>query len=74
MEEREWRLLRVKGLHGQMQHNRGVLADRIKHDRFLALRRYLTHDIDRFRLQAVKMIHVIFTPYFLFKDIIHFNT
>jgi hypothetical protein len=38
-----------------MQHHRAVLADRIEHDRTLALRRHFPQDVDAFGLEALKV-------------------
>ena len=45
----------MKGLDGQMQHNAGVFADRIKHHRLAKLCDHLPHDLDRLRLEPLEM-------------------
>ena len=55
MQEWEGRLGRVEGLHGQMQHHRAVLADRIEHHRLFALGDHLPHDVDGLGFEAGQM-------------------
>ena len=55
MHQREGRLRRIEGLHGEMQHDGRILADRIEHHRLFAFGRHLADDVDRFRLQPGKM-------------------
>lgn len=50
MEERERRLFRIKGLEGQVKHDRTVLADRIEHDRLFTFRGNFADDVNRFGL------------------------
>ena len=55
MQQRKWRLGGIERLHRQMQHDRGILADRIEHDRLLELSYHLSHDEDAFGLQMLQM-------------------
>ena len=55
MQEREGRFGRIESLHRQMQHHRGILADRIEHDRIGESRRHLPEDVDGFSLEPLKM-------------------
>ena len=50
MEERERRLFRIKGLEGQVKHDRTVLADRIEHDRLFTFRGNFADDVNRLGL------------------------
>ena len=50
MEERERRLFRIKGLPGQVKHDRTVLADGIEHDRLFTFRSDFADDVNRFGL------------------------
>src|SRR3546814_7327548 len=55
MEQRERRRGRVKGLAGEMQHHRRILAHRIEHHRPLGLGDHLAHDVDAPRLELLEM-------------------
>lgn len=55
VQERERRLLRVKGLEGKMHHDRAVLADGIEHDWFLGFGRNLSNDVDGLGLECIEM-------------------
>jgi hypothetical protein len=55
VQEREWRLRRVKRLQRQMEHHRTILADRVEHDRLLGLRDRIAHDVDALGLEALQM-------------------
>lgn len=55
VEERERRLAGIKCLHRQMQHDGGVLAHRIEHDRFRKGRGDLSEYVDRLGFQALQM-------------------
>src|SRR3546814_6510282 len=46
---------RVKGLAGEMQHHRRILAHRIEHHRPLGLGDHLAHDVDALRLELLEM-------------------
>ena len=45
----------IEGLHGEMQHHRRILADRIEHHRPLAFGDDLAHDVDALRLEPIEM-------------------
>ena len=47
MHQREGRLRRIEGLHGEMQHDGRILADRIEHHRLLAFGGDFADDVDR---------------------------
>ncbi len=53
MHQREGRRRRMERLGRQMQHDGGILADRIKHDRIAALGRDLADDVQAFCLKAL---------------------
>jgi len=55
MQEREWRLPGIERLHGEMHHDRRVLADRIEHHWVVELRHHLAHDLDAFRLELAEI-------------------
>ena len=55
MQQRERRLGRIEGLHGEMKHHRRILADRVQHHRIAALRRNLADDVDALGLKALQM-------------------
>src|SRR5262245_46110961 len=55
MEQRERRLARIEGFQRQMQHHRGILADRVEHHRVAELGRDLAHDMDALRLELAKI-------------------
>ena len=55
VQQRERRLRRIERLHGEMHHDRGVLADRIEHDRMVELRHHLAHDLNAFRLELAQI-------------------
>ena len=57
MEQREGRLGGIERLHGQMQHDAGILADGVQHHRVAELGRDLTHDVDALGFQAFEMRH-----------------
>ena len=58
MQERERRLGGIERLHRQMQQHRGILADRIEHDRLGEVRRNLAEDVDRLGLQPLEVRQV----------------
>ena len=45
----------MKRLAGQVEHHRGVLADRVQHDRPLELGDHFAHDVDGFGLELLEM-------------------
>ena len=47
------RLCRIKRLHGEMQHDSGILAHRIKHDRFFTFSGHLTDDVQGFCFKPI---------------------
>jgi hypothetical protein len=55
VQQRKGRLGRVEGLHGQVQHDGGILADGVQHDRLFTLRGHLAHDVDAFRLELAQV-------------------
>ena len=55
MQQREWRLARIERLQRQMQHHRGILADRIEHHRIAELGRHLAHDVDALGLELAEI-------------------
>jgi hypothetical protein len=55
VQQRKGRLGRVERLHGQVQHDGGILADRVQHDRLFTLRGNLAHDVDAFRLELAQV-------------------
>ena len=55
MEQRERRLCRIERLQREMHHHRGILADRVEHDRMAELRHHLAHDLDAFRLELAQI-------------------
>ncbi len=55
VQQRKRRTGRIEGLHGQVQHHRAVLADRIKHHRPLALGHDLPQDVKALRLDPVQV-------------------
>jgi len=56
VQERKRRLLRMEGLLREAQHDRGVLADRIQHDRALELGHDLAEDVNALRFQRTQVI------------------
>src|SRR5450631_2388521 len=55
MQQRERNPGREESLACQMQHDTGILADRIEHDRLAEFGRNLAQDLDRFSLEATQM-------------------
>jgi hypothetical protein len=55
MQQGERRLGGIERLQRQMQHDRGVLADRIKHHRMAELRHHLAHDADALGLELAEI-------------------
>src|SRR5215469_6721868 len=55
VQQREGQPGGIERLHGQMQQNRGILADRIQHHRTLALGHRLANNVDALRLKLLKM-------------------
>ncbi len=55
MQEWKWRLGGVERLHRQVQQYRGVLADRVKHDRIGECCNNFSNDMDRFGFKPPKM-------------------
>ena len=55
MEQWEGRRRGVERLLGQMQHHRGILADRIQHHRIVGLRHDFTQDVDALGFKPLKM-------------------
>ena len=55
VQKRKRNLAGVEGLLRQADHDGGVFADRIQHDRTLKLGYHLTHDVDGFGLQGAQM-------------------
>ena len=55
MHKRERRLLRIKGLEGQVQQHGAVLADGVQHDRLLTFGGHLPDNVDGLRLQLFQM-------------------
>ena len=51
--ERKWR--GIEGLDGKVQHDAGVLADRVEHHRILEFGDDLAHDFDRLRLEPLEV-------------------
>ena len=49
--QRKRRARGIERLHRQMQHDGGILADRIQHHRIAEFGRNLAHDVERFSLQ-----------------------
>ena len=45
----------MKGLAREMHHHRAVLADRVQHDRLVALGHHLPDDVNALGLQALEM-------------------
>jgi hypothetical protein len=58
VQQRERRLARVEGLHGQVQHHRGVLADRVQHHGVLRLGGDLPDDVDALGLERPQMVEL----------------
>ena len=52
---REGQLAGEEGLAGQVQHDRGILADRVQHHRVIELGGHLADDVDAFRLQLFQV-------------------
>jgi hypothetical protein len=46
---------RVECLDREVEHDAGVLADRIKHDRLFKLEDHVAHDLDGLSFQAAQM-------------------
>ena len=59
MQERKRQLAWIKSFQGQMQHHRGILADRVQHDRFLELGSDLTDNVDALGFKLFKMRRLI---------------
>ena len=55
VQERERQPAGMKRLHGQADHDRRILADRIEHDRILELGRHLTDDVDALGLELTEV-------------------
>ena len=55
VEQRKWRLARIEGFQRQMQHDRGIFADRIEHHRIAELGRDLAHDVDALGLELAEI-------------------
>jgi hypothetical protein len=55
MQERKRRFGRIKGLHRQMQHHGGILADRIQHHRLGECCGNLAENMDRFGFKTLKV-------------------
>ena len=55
VEQREGRLRRMERLHGEVQHHRAVLADRVEHHRPLALGDGLAHDVDALGFEPLQV-------------------
>ncbi len=55
MEQRERRLARIEGLEREMQHHRGVLADRVEHHRIAEFGGNLAHDVDALGLELAEI-------------------
>ncbi|MCY1307910.1 hypothetical protein D9M70_578760 [compost metagenome] len=55
MQQREGHATGIKGLARQVQQHRGILADRIEHDRALELGGHFAEDVDRFVLECLQM-------------------
>ena len=55
MQERKRRLGRIERLHGEVQQDRGILADRIEHHRLGERRGDLAENMDRLGFKAVEM-------------------
>ena len=55
MQQRKWQLPRIERLQSQVQKHRGIFADRVEHDRVVALSDSLTYDVDAFGFEMLKM-------------------
>lgn len=55
MEERKGQPSGCKGLHGEVQEHRGILADRIEQHRALTFCDDLAHDVNALGLEAVEV-------------------
>ena len=55
VQQRERQPGRVEGLERQVQHHRAVLPDRVQHDRPVALRHDLAHDVDALGLEPLEV-------------------
>ena len=55
MKQRKRWLGRKERLHGEMQHDRAVLANGIEHHRVLGFRDNLAHDVNALRLKALQV-------------------
>ena len=53
MQERKWRLRRVKRLARQVQHDRAVFSDGVQHHRFTGSGHRFTDDFNRFGFQSI---------------------
>ena len=55
MEQRERRRRGIERLARQVQHDRAVFADRVKHDGPFGFGHHFTHDVDGLRLKALQV-------------------
>jgi hypothetical protein len=55
VQQRKWGQSRVESLQRDVQHRRAVLADRVEHDRVVALGNDLAHDLDAFGFQTLQV-------------------
>ncbi len=55
VEKREWGLVGVEGLQGELRHDGGVFSDRVKHDRVFELSSNLSNDMDTFRFELFQV-------------------
>ena len=55
--ERKRRRTGIKGLSRQMQHDRGILANGIEHNRVLSMRNHFPDDVDTLGFQSVQVSH-----------------
>jgi len=55
MHERKWRAGRIECFFCQMQHDRAVFTDGVKHNRVFAHGRDFTHNVNRLGFKAVQM-------------------
>ncbi len=53
VQQRERRRRRCKGFAGQVQHDRRVFANGIKHYRVFSLGNHFAHDLNAFRFQSL---------------------
>jgi hypothetical protein len=59
VQERKGRWCRMEGLAGQVQHHRGVLADRVEHHGLAGTRDRFSEDLDGFGFQLLEVIHAV---------------